>query len=143
MERLKHTEGPWTADLRSGCCAVYPENRKDETAGCHFSDDRNIYFSSKGAEYDIEKRFWKMDEEDQANARLIAAAPEMLDALVNEYRMICVNSGCPTTAGCRGNPRGKCGERMREVIEKATGRKINAVLKAQRGTTPSADPNGV
>lgn len=81
MKNLKHTPGPWVVDLRSGCCAVYPKSREEDSAGCHVDDPRNVHFSCKGSVYDRAAGFWSMDDEAQANARLIAAAPEMLDAL--------------------------------------------------------------
>lgn len=61
------------------------------------------------------------------NARLIAAAPEMLDALIYEYRNICLNCGAESCDSGR-QPAGKCGERMRKVIEAATNTKISEVL---------------
>ncbi|WP_285315801.1 hypothetical protein [Providencia rettgeri] len=79
---FKHSPAPWVADIRSGCCAVYQKNRSNDTAGCHRDDDRNIVYSSKGARYDEKLCHWVMDEETQANFTLIAAAPELLDALI-------------------------------------------------------------
>lgn len=78
---FKGTPAPWFADIRGGCCAVYQKNRANDTAGCHRDDDRNIVYSSKGARYDEKLCHWVMDEETQANFTLIAAAPELLQAL--------------------------------------------------------------
>lgn len=39
---MKHTKGKWIADIRTGCCAVYPEDRKDDTNGLSSDDSRNI-----------------------------------------------------------------------------------------------------
>ncbi|EJD6508517.1 hypothetical protein M0I01_RS13015 [Providencia rettgeri] len=78
---FKGTPAPWDVDIRSGCCAVYQKNRANDTAGCHRDDDRNIVYSSKGARYDEKLCHWVMDEETQANFTLIAAAPELLEAL--------------------------------------------------------------
>ena len=69
----KPTPGPWIADLRTGCCAIYPASRVDDTPGCLPNDDRNIHFSRKGSEYK-ENEGWTMDAEAQANAALIVAA---------------------------------------------------------------------
>ena len=79
----KFTKGNWKADLRGGCCAVYPENLINETNGCHSYDKRNIFYSDKDAKYNNEKCYWEMSEEAQANAVLISAAPDLLEALMN------------------------------------------------------------
>ena len=79
MSEEKFTKWPWVADLRGGCCAVYPESNIDDTNGCHFDDERNIYYSSKGAKFN--GNYWDMCEEARANAHLIAAAPELYNEL--------------------------------------------------------------
>ena len=79
MMEFKGTSGKWYADIRSGCCVVYPVNRKDDTNGLNPNDDRNIYYSDKDAFYD--NGYWTMCEESQANALLISKAPEMLKML--------------------------------------------------------------
>lgn len=78
---FKGSKGKWYADIRSGCCAVYPENRKEESNGISRYDDRNIYYSNKDASYDEDYCYWTMDKESQANALLISKAPEMLEML--------------------------------------------------------------
>ncbi|MFS3891945.1 hypothetical protein [Proteus mirabilis] len=83
---FKGTPAPWVADIRSGCCAVYQKNRANDTAGCHRDDDRNIAYSSKDARYDKKLCHWVMDEETQANFTLIAAAPELLETLIEMQR---------------------------------------------------------
>ena len=82
----KWTPGPWVADIRSGCCAVYPKIRKGDTPGLSHDDDRNIYYSSQGAKYN--GRHWEMGEEPKANARLIATAPEMAELLETAIALI-------------------------------------------------------
>ncbi|MEX6224751.1 hypothetical protein AB6F62_22360 [Providencia huaxiensis] len=79
---FKGTPAPWVADIRSGCCAVYQKNRANDTAGCHRDDDRNIVYSSKDARYDEKLHHWVMDEETKADFTLIAAAPDLLEALI-------------------------------------------------------------
>ena len=67
--KKQFTKGEWIADLRSGCCAVYPKKNEGDTNGCHQYDKRNGY--------------WTMSQEEQANAQLISAAPDLFEALIN------------------------------------------------------------
>jgi hypothetical protein len=80
MEKLefKGTKGKWIADLRSGCCAVYPKDRELDTNGCHSYDPRNIFYSSKDSEFN--GSHWNMCKETQANAKLFAASKDLLEA---------------------------------------------------------------
>lgn len=75
---FKGTKGPWFADIRGGCAAIYPECRCDETPGCHFDDDRNIAYSNKNAKFN--GTYWAMDCSVEHDFNLMAAAPELLDA---------------------------------------------------------------
>jgi len=50
-------------DKRNGCVAIYKESKKDETNGCHADDERNIAYSSKGAEFN--GSWWDMNKEVQ------------------------------------------------------------------------------
>lgn len=62
----KHTPGPWETDRNN----VHPGHIA--TIDCRFSSDRVVIWSP----------YWpKDDAEQEANARLIAAAPDLLDAL--------------------------------------------------------------
>ncbi len=79
MKEFKGTPGPWVADIRGGCAAVYPSCRADDTPGCHYDDDRNIAFSSKGAKYN--GMHWEIDGSVEHDFNLMAAAPELLEAL--------------------------------------------------------------
>ena len=81
MSEFKGTKGKWIADIRTGCCAVYPESRENYTNGCHNDDDRNIFYSSKGSNYN--GNHWDIPDEEKANAILISKAPEMLEMLKN------------------------------------------------------------
>lgn len=81
MNEFKGTPGPWVVDIRGGCVAVYPDGEQWETPGCHRSDERNIAYSDKGAAYDERVGHWSMDKKTVHDYTLIAAAPELLDAL--------------------------------------------------------------
>ena len=77
---------------------------------------------------DLEKKQEEIltEEEIQSNARLIAAAPEMLEVLIDEYKNMCnyCNEGCVNKEKIW-----KCGVKIKDIIEKATGLKIEEVLK--------------
>lgn len=79
MKEFKGTPGPWVADIRGGCAAIYPSCRCDDTPGCHRDDGRNIAFSSKGAKYN--GMHWEIDGSVEHDFNLMAAAPELLEAL--------------------------------------------------------------
>lgn len=79
MKEFKGTPGPWVADIRGGCAAIYPSCRYDDTPGCHRDDGRNIAFSSKGAKYN--GMHWEIDGSVEHDFNLMAAAPELLEAL--------------------------------------------------------------
>ena len=118
MEGLNHTPGPWVT-YDDGITQVIASD-KDRTLrmGCVFHDSKNL---------DVV----------QANARLIAAAPEMLEALMLAHEELLNIARLQDwhAEAFRGRI-----EKMTTAIEKATGSRID---EAQRGTTPSADPNGI
>lgn len=79
MKEFKGTPGPWFADIRGGCAAIYPSYRSDDTPGCHADDDRNIAFSRKGAKYN--GMHWEIDGSVEHDFNLMASSPELLLAL--------------------------------------------------------------
>ncbi len=109
MSKLKHTSGPWEIN-------EYQSSPKYKITGI-----------PKGESYNIEiARIFKSDnlipeQENEDNVRLIASAPEMLDALIYFVRR--VREG---TIRSR-----KTYKKYIDVIEKATGQKIDDVLKEQ------------
>lgn len=74
-EAMKHTPGPWQTDIRNGSIAVY-EASKD--FNCLDIPHENFVAYWHGHLVD---GTWAIREKDEANARLIAAAPELLEAL--------------------------------------------------------------
>ena len=101
MCKLKHTPGPWDY---SGFCKLDNSIHvgtigKHGTTGIHFTKNT----SCKELVADV----WT----NEADARLIAAAPEMLEYLIFSHK-----------GGYHGN-------RLVEIIEKATGMKIEDVGK--------------
>lgn len=79
MKEFKGTPGPWVADIRGGCAAIYPIFRSDDTPGCHQDDDRNIVFSNKSAKYN--GMHWEIDGSVGHDFNLMAASPDLLAAL--------------------------------------------------------------
>ena len=82
----KATPGPWLADIRGGCLAVYQESKQDQTPGCHRDDERNIYYSNKGAFFN--GLHWTMDEQARIDATLIAAAPVLVRRVIELEKRI-------------------------------------------------------
>lgn len=75
------------ADIRGGCCAIYFEDRKGDTNGCHSDDERNLAFSMKDAKYNSEKGYWEMDEEVQDKFRkLVELWNESIDEKEGESK---------------------------------------------------------
>jgi hypothetical protein len=81
MSETKNTPIPWVADLRSGCAAIYPADRSDDTPGCHASNPRNICFSDKGAIY-VDGSHWEMDAQNQTDFAHIVRAVNSHEDLV-------------------------------------------------------------
>lgn len=83
---MNHTKEPWKVDLRSGCCAIYPENKAQDSNGCNSDHDRNICFSSKGITYvdDPHGSHWVMDEQVQVDFKRIVACVNACAGITNE-----------------------------------------------------------
>ncbi len=82
MAEPKWTPGPWKADIRRGCVVIYPANEHHESLGR--AEEWAIHCKVGRLVRDDQGRplRWEVPEEVVANARLIAAAPDLYDALV-------------------------------------------------------------
>lgn len=126
MSGFKHTKGPWI--FSNG----YIGSRHCAFVSC----DRNKYDGMHIHNGEING---EMTEESEANARLIAAAPEMLDALIDFVRwhkkQFEDNDGCPFNCACEGSH--DCYECIHvkfcnytNIIERATGMSIDEAIQA-------------
>ena len=81
----KHTQGPWTLETVQTSCGVchkigpFPWKDGKQNHACIYAD-----YPGTGP----------IEKESLANARLIAAAPDLLNALVDLYAL--VNGECPS-----------------------------------------------
>ena len=94
MSKLKHTPGPWEFQFQT-VTRVMVYSKETHTAVCSM----------------------KKCSEDVDNARLIAAAPEMLEALITVYDVLYGET-----------KRKMVKSEYRELLEKATGRKISDII---------------
>ena len=106
MKKLKHTPGPWSYTI------LGPHRNNKEVLAIEIN-------YGKDGECIADTVY------EEADARLIAAAPDMLDTLIAQYRGIC--HVCAEGCSCDGMCAGK--EVLRTVIEKATGLKIEEIIK--------------
>jgi len=79
MNDTKFTPGPWEASIRTGCFSVFP---KDATPNCLAGADSEAIVFQSGRSDDRPYNYRLLTDEQEANAHLIAAAPEMYEALV-------------------------------------------------------------
>ncbi len=86
---MDHTPGPWKVDHRIGCLAVYPASRE---VNCFSGIERSfVHYLDAYREWDPKTEAygpWIMEPENEANARLIAAAPTMYTTLKYLHKWI-------------------------------------------------------
>ena len=100
MENLKHTPGPWTCIFQEFGIKIMPGKGCKQIAVVKHTENHNI--------------------ENIHNAKLISAAPEMLELLLHFY----VNYELPY-----GSMDIQTKQRFKNVIEKATGMKIDGTIE--------------
>lgn len=82
---LKHTKGQWKADIRLDCFAIVPESEKEDClSGAR--ETAVVYQSGRGEE-GSPGHYRYLTEEQEANAKLLAAAPELLEELMERCNM--------------------------------------------------------
>lgn len=115
--KLKHTQGPW-----------------EWSKGCKLDGDYCIILDSEGETILLHKAQWGIKLGDR---KLIAAAPEMLEALIFHMKYNCASfKSCWRKNSIEGktcNSRNNCRYiKSAELIEKATGQKIEDILKEEK-----------
>lgn len=111
MSKLKHTPGPWKYDDDPLRMRIHSE----------FDHDIVCHMVGNSASSMIQKREIK-----NANARLIAAAPEMLEDLIDEARKQVIRISAVKNIDEFIKNIGKT--KIMQTIEKATGLTIEEVL---------------
>jgi hypothetical protein len=76
MSETKFTKGEWVADIRIGCCAVYPSSSTDGWEQWLCDDAKNLFYKRYHNDF-MNPECKNLAIEHVANANLIAAAPEM------------------------------------------------------------------
>jgi len=107
---MKHTKGPWKLQLNGNGSYRIGLDHLFDIVICHRSE-------------------WNSRvEESEANGRLIAAAPELLEAAIRYYKSFSVDGGLCTqcfwlaTDGCKNKECGKYDLKL--LIEQTTGEEI-------------------
>lgn len=93
----KHTAGPWK--IKGFFITAQHGNRENSVVA------------------DIDRHAWLSEGEAQANARLIASAPELLEAL-KEVRVLCCKYAMDTSLCLEGRPMGELINKTVTLIDK-------------------------
>lgn len=110
MSDFKHTPGPWTHDEKDECLIRGEQGRR-------------ICWTATASPGDLKGKYASRRQGDEANARLIAAAPELLDALLEaEAAFELTIPLIPEKYDWPGSSARSGLQIVREAIAKATGR---------------------
>lgn len=124
MSGFKHTKGPWSLQKRAFVGRIHPANDPSQsiaTVWRHKCANKIKYYHD--------------DEQSNANGSLIAAAPEMLNVLIELY----IEHAAPECGSCIPDGSGRdscsgmrncCYENARIIIERTTGLTIDEAIKA-------------
>lgn len=105
MKTPKHTKGPWDVVKYPKVFSIVSESKRQIAIMTeHYGDCPEIPMSQ-----------FERSEQDKADAHLIAAAPEMLEALIAGLSCIDQHTDCPVV--------GPIIEQMQRAIKKARGEK--------------------
>jgi hypothetical protein len=93
-------EDKYVLDIRSGCCGIYLESRKDESPGLSAHQDRVILYSDKDAKFNGSN--WEMDNKEVERFKNIVEELNRglrFKSLLNTIRVSCgyVGNGSGTT----------------------------------------------
>lgn len=110
----EHTKGPWQADIRTGCYAIYAGPRRNCLSGA--ADDAIVYQDGRGEEWSGPGTYQLLTDEQQANARLIAAACELLKALEAALMYVEIVAQPDDARGLRAR---ECSKQARAALAKA------------------------
>jgi len=119
MSKLKHTPGPWEKDHGNTIHHIKSvQGESNSPTVCRYNDQYR-----DGGNMIVADSL--SDEEKEANGLLIAAAPEMLEALIFAYKShvkacfdVCSNKDCSNCIHSENETK------LRLAIEKATGLSI-------------------
>lgn len=131
MKEFRHTKGPWIYDKRLYGSRITSPNISITYVNGDIPCIARVFRhkSAKGI------KVYSDDEEAEANAKLIAAAPEMLDALIHQYTWVKglydlykINETKHPQSDLVNTERD-----LRQLIENATEMKIEDILNKVEG----------